>query len=220
MTTELQAFCNALRDQDFLILDTETTSLKRGEIVQIAIINSLGETLLDTLVKPVKAIPADATAIHGITAEMCKDAPSWLDLAPKIKTLLEGKLLVVYNATYDRGMMHQTAELHGLPKTEWKEVAEWFCAMEAYAEFYGEYNEWHGNYRWQRLSFAADNCGVEVANAHNALGDCLMTLGVVKHMIENTDAFDAEAYGNKDISEDLGFDDGDYDQVDEDGNDE
>lgn len=180
----LKQFRDALKGKNFLVLDTETTGLYDGEIVQIAIINSDGETLLNSYVKPKEPIPADSTRIHGITDDMVKDAPDWIELAPKVKKILDGQLLVVYNATYDRKMMHKTAERHDLPKTEWKEVAEWHCAMLAFAELYGDWNDYHGNFRWQKLVTAARYCRVTVDSAHDALGDCLMTLGVVRYMLE------------------------------------
>lgn len=180
----LKTFRDTLAGKDFLVLDTETTGLEDGEIVQIAIIDNAGKTLMNSLVKPKHPIPSDATRIHGITDDMCETAPTWLELVPEIKTILDGKLLVVYNAVYDRKMMHRTAERWDLPKIEWKEISTWLCAMEAYAEFYGDYNHYRGNYRWQKLVVAAQNCGVTVENAHDALGDCLMALGVVKHMLK------------------------------------
>lgn len=180
----LKQFREALKGKKFYVLDTETTALKRGEICQIAIINSDGETMLDSLVKTVNAIPDVVTAIHGIDDDMVKDAPTWIDIAPQIKQILDGQLLVVYNAIYDRSFMHQTQELHNLPKIEWSEICSWQCAMNAYAEFYGEKHPYYGTYVWKKLSFAAANCGVEVKNAHSALGDCLMALGVTKHMLE------------------------------------
>ncbi len=180
----LKNFRNALKDQEFYVLDTETTGLHDGEIVQLALIKSDGQIVLDTLIKPVRPIPADATAIHGITDEICKDAPSWPDIAEPLKQVLQGKLLVVYNAVFDRGMMHKSQERHNLPKIEWKEICSWHCAMEAYAEFYGDYNSYRGSYRWQKLVFAAKNCGQPTDDAHDALADCLMTLGVVKHMLK------------------------------------
>jgi DNA polymerase-3 subunit epsilon len=180
----LQNFRDALRGNDFLVLDTETTGLEDGEVVQIAILNSAGETMLDTLVKPKRPIPRDATAIHGITDEMCEAAPTWIDLAPKIKTILDGKLLVVYNAVYDRKIMHRTAERWDLPKIEWKEISTWLCAMEAFAEYYGDYNAYRGNYRWQKLVTACRHFGMYPNNAHTALGDCMMTLAVTNKMLE------------------------------------
>lgn len=184
MTTLLN-FRETLSGKDFLVLDTETTGLEDGEVVQIAIINNDGETLLDTLVKPNRPIPRDATAIHGITDEMCQSAPTWIDLAPKIKKILDGKLLVVYNAVYDRKIMHRTQERWDLPKIEWKEISTWLCAMEAFAEFYGDWNDYRGNYRWQKLVTAVRYFGILPNNAHSALGDCLMTLAVTKKMLES-----------------------------------
>lgn len=181
----LESFRKALTGQSFLVLDTETTGLYDGEIVQLALIDSDGQTWINTLIKPVKPIPADATAIHGITDEMCKDAPSWPEVADILKSDLHGKRLVVYNAVFDRGMMHKSQERHNLPKIEWKDIASWHCAMEAYAEYWGDYNSYRGNFKWQKLEAAAGRCGVKVENAHQALGDCLMTLGVVKHMLES-----------------------------------
>lgn len=171
----------AARD-NFVILDTETTGLRDGEICQIAIIDHTGKTLLNQLVKPVHPIPADAQRIHGIGNDQVKGAPGWADVAPRVKELLTGKDVIVYNAVYDRKMMHKSAEHAGMPKIDWKAISPWYCAMEAYAEYHGDWNDYHQSYRWQRLSVAAERCGVQVKNAHDALGDCLMTLGVVRHM--------------------------------------
>jgi len=178
----LKQFLDAIDGHDFLILDTETTGLRDGEIVQIAIINQDADVLLNTFVKPARPIPVDASRIHGITDETVTDSPSWPDVIDQVHAILDGQLLVVYNAVYDRRMMHQSGEYHGLEKVEWKAVSTWLCAMEAYAEYYGDWNSYHESYRWQRLSSAAAQCNVQVANAHDALGDCLMTLGVVRAM--------------------------------------
>lgn len=177
-------FKKALENQNYLILDTETTGLDRGEVVQIAIIDSYGDILLNSLVRPKLPIPADAIAIHNIDNELVSGSITWPELVPRIIDIVRDRQLVVYNALYDRKMMHQSAERWEMEKIEWKEISDWHCAMDAYAEFYGAWNDYHQSYRWQRLSFAAENCGVRVANTHEALGDCLMTLGVVKKMLE------------------------------------
>lgn len=173
-------------DTDALILDTETTGLHDGEIVQIAVIDMDGNTILDTFVKPVLAIPSGATAVHGITAELVADAPVWATVSQQLQYLLRDQNVVIYNAVYDRKMMHKSAEHAGLPKVEWKELALFHCAMERYAEFYGEWNDYHGNYKWQSLSNACAQCRIDTdainAPVHSALGDCLRTLAVIKHM--------------------------------------
>lgn len=170
---------------NFVVLDTETTGKRDGEVCQIAIIDHRGNTLLDQLVKPVYPIPPDASRVHGITNDQVKDAPGWAEVAPRVKDILAGKDVIVYNAVYDRKIMHRAAEHAGMEKIDWKVLSPWYCAMEAYAEYHGDWNDYHQSYRWQKLSVAAERCGVEVKNAHNALGDCLMTLGVVRHIAAN-----------------------------------
>lgn len=178
----LQTFLEMIQDGDYLVLDTETTGLHDGEIVQIAIIDSSGFTSLDALVKPSRPIPPDATRIHGITDEMVNDSPTWAQLTDYIASILRGRNVVVYNAVYDRKMMHQSAEKAGLPKVDWKGFSNWWCAMDAFSEVYGEWNSYHRSYRWQRLTTAARYYRLPVVDAHSALGDCRITLGVVKAM--------------------------------------
>lgn len=185
VSRETRAFIEMAAEQDYVILDTETTGLhQQTEICQIAIVDAQGNTLLDSLVKPVRGIPNDAARIHGITDGMVQDAPLWPSLMPKIDALIRGRNIIVYNATYDRSMFHRSSEAHGLPKTEWKDIAAWHCAMLPFSEIFGEWNDYHGNYRWQKLTTAARYYLLPVENAHSALGDCLMTLGVVRAMVE------------------------------------
>ena len=183
-TPNLNQLWAAIRRDNWLVLDTETTGLHQGEIVQIAIVDRWGKTLLDTLVKPVGDIPEEATQIHGITNEMVKDAPTWDFLQLRVAALVSGKDLIVYNAKYDRKMMHQSAEAWGMPKTDWKVIANWVCAMEAYAEHHGEWNEYRGSYTWQSLTAAMKQTKLIVSNAHTALGDCLMTWDLVKYLAD------------------------------------
>ncbi|ELA9868094.1 3'-5' exonuclease, partial [Vibrio parahaemolyticus] len=65
-----------LSTQNAIILDTETTGLdSQAEIVEFtAICAHTGKVIVNELVKPTCSIPAEATAIHGITDEDVKDA--------------------------------------------------------------------------------------------------------------------------------------------------
>lgn len=176
-------FAQMIRGGDFVVLDTETTGLgSTAEICQIAIVDAGGEVLLDTLVKPVRPIPADATRIHGITNEMVTDAPAWADVLPQVVELLTGRAVVIYNAQFDYDMLRFSTRTAGLPEFEGRSLAKWYCAMETFAEVYGEWNEYHGNYRWQRLTTAARHYDLPVEDAHSALGDCRMTLAVCRAM--------------------------------------
>jgi DNA polymerase-3 subunit epsilon len=163
----------------FVVLDTETTGLDdRAQIVSIAIIDQAGETLLHSLVRPSAPIPADATAIHGITDEMVASAPTMADLYGQVRALLEGRRVVIYNAEYDTRLLKQSirAAHKGQPVTlpdEWR--MRLVCAMELYSDYLG-------SDRWQKLTVAAEHFGISTAGAHGALADCRMTLGVVRGM--------------------------------------
>lgn len=185
MENNLRGFCAHLAGKEtWYYLDTETTGLHDGEIVQLAVVRNDGQIEWNTLIKPVQPIPLDATVIHGITDGMVSDAPTFADIAPSLQDLLKGQTVVVYNAVYDRKMLHKSAERHNLERYDWKQQGTWLCAMEAYAEFFGDWNNYHNSYRWQPLTRAAQNCGVRVDNAHDAVADCIMTMGVANHMLK------------------------------------
>jgi DNA polymerase-3 subunit epsilon len=176
----IEAFINVVKHNNFVILDTETTGLRSpAEICQIALLDNAGNELLYSYVKTANPIPRDATNIHGITTDMVKDALTWPEIKPMLTKLLQGKDIIVYNATYDRQMMHCSDEAWNLPKTNYHNVGAWHCAMLWYADFWGEWDDYHGNNRWQRLSVACAQQGIVVADAHDALGDCKMTYALI-----------------------------------------
>ena len=59
----------------WIILDTETTGLdENAEVIQIGVTDGAGKVLMDnTPCKPLRPIPAEATAIHHITNEMVQN---------------------------------------------------------------------------------------------------------------------------------------------------
>jgi len=180
--SELQGLLNVIRGGKYLILDTETTGLERGEVVQISVVDSSGTALINTLVKPVEPIPASTTRIHGITNQMVASAPRFADVIDNLHSTLNGQQVIVYNAVYDRKMLHQSAEAAGIEKTDWKAVSRWWCAMEGFAEVYGDYNAMRRSYRWQKLATAARYYSLPMVDEHTALGDCLTTLAICKRM--------------------------------------
>jgi DNA polymerase III epsilon subunit-like protein len=78
----------------FLILDTETTDLHAAEIVEIAIIDRLGNVLFKSLIKPTFPISDEVIEIHGITNEAVKIRPDGLKSGvPFVRSFKERKLI-------------------------------------------------------------------------------------------------------------------------------
>ena len=169
--------------KDVLIFDSETTGVgMMDEIIEIGIINAeTGEVLMDTYLKPSKTIPQEAINIHGITNEMVADAPTWAEVQPQLLEIIFDKHLYAYNVDFDRRLFLQTAGIHGTNKN----IIEYYrdehqfapCAMLWYAEFYGDWNDYRQNYKWQKLTTAAIQQQVDFSDltAHRAVSDCEIT---------------------------------------------
>jgi DNA polymerase-3 subunit epsilon len=174
-----------------IYLDTETTGLGgKDQIVQIAIVDHDGKVLIDTLVKPTIEIPLGATAIHGITNKDVAGAPSWRDIYQRVRGLMHGRCVVIYNASYDLQMIRQSSAAYGLDfdcDVNPPMVALFQCAMLVYAEYYGEWNDYRESWKWQRLENACHQQGIDVSDitAHQAAGDCEMTRRLVRAMSES-----------------------------------
>ena len=163
-----------------IVFDTETTGLNawdfNDEILQISIIDGEGNILLNSYVKPCLHESWDnATQINGITPEMVRDAPRPEDLIPVVKGIFaSADTLIAYNIDFDLGFLDQWE----ICPAEGQKVID---VMEEFAEVYGEYNEYYGNYKWQKLTTAADYYGYRY-DAHDSLEDVRATLYVYRKM--------------------------------------
>ncbi len=155
-----------------IFLDTETTGLKQSdEIIEIAIINSEGQTLLDQLVRPSQLIPMESTVINGITNEMVKGAPFWPEIWQLTRSKLAGKLVIAYNAKFDERMMRQSNDRYRIP---WQATWQFRDLLELYSMFRGDWNSFTGITRSHSLEEARRSCGIALPNAHRALADTLL----------------------------------------------
>lgn len=167
-----------LRRTDVVFLDTETTGLDgAAEIIEIAVVDVAGRTLLNSLVRPDRAIPADAARIHGIGDAMVARAPRWPEVHQLLLPLLAGRIVVVYNADFDRRLVGQMNSRFALSMPD----GDWQCAMLQYAQYAAQWHERFGNFRWHKLDVAAARFGM-AAGGHRALADALACRAVVVGM--------------------------------------
>lgn len=146
---------------NWVILDTETTGLYEAEICEIAIIDKNKSVLLNTRIKPSQSIPKQATSIHGITNSAVANSPSFTDIYPQICKAIEGNTVIIYNSSFDLTILDYCCKLANLPLLKIDDE----CMMNLYSTFVGDWSDYHGNYKWQKL-YGGD---------HSALGDCKAT---------------------------------------------
>jgi DNA polymerase III subunit epsilon len=85
----------------FMDLETTGVNLASDRIVELAIVKILpdgSEVRKRRLVNPEMRIPAESSAIHGITDEMVKDAPTFREIANDVRQFLDNCDLAGYNS--------------------------------------------------------------------------------------------------------------------------
>jgi DNA polymerase III epsilon subunit-like protein len=148
-----------------VFIDTETTGLNPGydEVLQIGVVSDDGRVLMDTLIRPTKRTQwHEAQEIHGIAPTDVVNAPTLAEVLPQLADILRGAKVVIYNAAFDTGFLPIVRQV----------AAEVHCCMLAFADHYGEWNDYYGDSRWQRLTVAADYVMHDLVDAHNAVADC------------------------------------------------
>ena len=186
MIDEIRTARNWINLMNPVYLDTETTGLGSGaEVCSIAVIDDAGHVLLDTLVKPTRPIPADATAIHDIYDADVATAPGWATVWPQVREVVRNRLVIIYNADYDLRLISQS----GLMCAVHSNLLEWSnceCAMRLYADFHAERDAYRGTNRWQKLVDACMQMQVTSTGIvpHSAAGDCELTRRLVHAMAE------------------------------------
>ncbi len=167
---------------NFYIVDTETTGFHpTDEIIQIGIIDGSGQTVMETLLRPRKHIPARASMVHGIYDDDVADAPLFDEVYEQVQDLFADSDVVAYNMDFDWKMFAQTAHMYQVGPMH---SGPRHCAMKQYAVFRGAWNPRFRGYRWHKLTNACAQEAIPVMDAHSAVGDCRMTLELMRRMAE------------------------------------
>ncbi|HPR34346.1 MAG TPA: 3'-5' exonuclease [Anaerolineaceae bacterium] len=162
-----------------IFLDTETTGTGQTDrIIQIGIVDTQGETLFQSLVNPGMPIPAESSAVNGITDDMVKEAPVWTQIWTDVEATLRGRVIGIYNADFDLRLLRQTNKAYGLPMSI--ETNQAFCVMKLFAAFYGEWNPRNNGFKSQKLEFAGRFFAIPIPNSHDAIDDARLTAALTK----------------------------------------
>ena len=172
------------------VLDTETTGLapEAGDcVIEVAIIHFTNGAITDrwsTLLDPGIALHADVTRITGITPDDLLNQPRFVDVADELLRRLRGRILVAYNAPFDRNFLIH--ELSRIGKTL-PEGAKWLDPLVIARQT----QKGQGN---MKLGTVAKRLGVQLDEAHRAQADAecagkvLLALGKDANLPDDIDA--------------------------------
>lgn len=183
----------AYEPKPIIFFDLETTgiSVTQDRILQIGAIKVLPdgkEEVKNVLINPTIPIPADATAVHGISDEEVKDKPKFQQIAKSFAAWLSGCDLAGYNSdNFDIPMLIEEFNRVGVafPEPETKFIDVLKIERKVNGHTLGE--------TYKRY------IGEELDGAHDALIDIYATIKIFHKQLEQnpllpSDAAEIEAF--------------------------
>jgi DNA polymerase III epsilon subunit family exonuclease len=163
----------------YAVFDCETTGtdVAEDEIVSLALIrlavDGREESRYTVLVRPSRPIPAEATAVHGISDGDVEQAPRFAQIAPELLARLGDAVFVAHNASFDLGMLQHAFAREAVEYAP-SGVA---CTLEAFRLL----EPLADNHRLQSL---CDRRGVVLVDAHDAMSDVCATVALLRVLLD------------------------------------
>lgn len=185
-----------ITDLPLVALDVEATGLEPGvdRVVEIACVvfergdPALGEPALrierhSWLINPGRPIPAEAQAIHHISDEMVRDAPTFAQITELLLPVLARGVPLAYNADFDRAFLvaefaaARVSPLNPPPAlrkgVDWVDPLTWARELQQ-----GE--------KSRSLSAVAERLGIEIGQAHRAADDATAAGHVLRAFLSDS----------------------------------
>jgi DNA polymerase-3 subunit epsilon len=169
-----------------VFIHTEYTGPERcAEVCEIAVVASSGAVLLQSVIKPTVPVDPRTAAVHGITAETVRSAPSFREIAVDLRDLLRGRLVVAYNLERILRALHRSADVRRVPFPELSAR----CAMLLHAAWRSEWDPIRRAPRRYDLDAAVRQCGLDLpSHPQRAASDAELTRRLLHYIAEANDA--------------------------------
>lgn len=157
------------------VIDVETTGLTPNQhrVIEVAIARVEGGSVVDEWSSLIDAgCDPGPTFIHRITADHLEGAPTLRDVVGDVLARLDGAVVVAHNASFEEGFLE--AELRRLSLKVPTLPA--LCTLSLARQLLDAPNH--------RLQTCCSVSGVELADAHTALGDVRATAALVTCLLE------------------------------------
>ncbi|MBQ7794067.1 MAG: 3'-5' exonuclease [Clostridia bacterium] len=162
---------------DFVAIDFETATSVRTSACSIGICEVADNRIAarrSTLIRPVPfEFNEYNTMIHGITPEMVFDKPNFGELWHHIKPLLDGKLVVAHNASFDINVLLSTLDYFGIEYPTFDYICTVKLSQKAYPDLFSH-----------KLNALADAFGICFSH-HDACDDAYVCARVLMQITED-----------------------------------
>jgi DNA polymerase-3 subunit epsilon len=162
---------------EFAVVDIETTGStpQSAGITEIAIVIHNGVEVTGkyvTLINPRHKIPPFIVNMTGISDEMVAAAPLFEEVAPQIYNLLNGRIFVAHNVSFDYSFVHY---LLGRSGFQWS--APKLCTIKLSRRVFPGLEKYG-------LGSLTRDLGIRIEGRHRAWGDAAATAQVLTMAIE------------------------------------
>lgn len=162
---------------DFVAIDFETATRRYDSACSVGIVavkdGIISDTYYTLLQPPDLKFDAETISIHGITPEMVKDAPSFLDIWPNIRHFFGPHLIVAHNARFDMLVLKNT--LDWMPVDDFHYVDSVSIAKSFVP----------GS---KSLAHCAEHFSIDMGMHHNAMDDATVCAKIVQRCLQASDA--------------------------------
>ncbi|GAB4141469.1 MAG: DEDD exonuclease domain-containing protein [Ignavibacteriales bacterium] len=177
MNKKNNSISNKISDQTFCVIDFETTGLSAVEnrVIEVGIVKLRRKKVIDTystFVNPGVLLPEKIKMLTGIQDEDLIYAPSFENVALKIKAFISNSVLVAHNLSFDYSFLYnefKRAEIELPPLMT-------LCTLKLSKKLFPELES-------KSLGSVVKYLKVRHKDVHRALGDSLATAKILMKMI-------------------------------------
>lgn len=175
---------------DFVAIDFETCNTQRSSPIQVGLARVVGGVArapqVSAIMPPLgrRQFDANIQKVHGLTPQDIHGAPEWPEVLERLVAYVGGLPLVAHNASFERSVITQTSEMHGILAHSF----DYHCTLSMSRRLVPKTS---GAVLNHKLDTMAAHFGVVQLHHHDAGDDALVGANLALRLLAMPDGADA-----------------------------